>query len=260
MMRCLIVSDLHYSLNQFDWVLQNASKYDLIIIAGDLLDITGIADLRAQILVINKYVQKLSAITNIMVCSGNHDLDSLNREGEKIPSWLVALKKHGARCDGDGFLQENFYFSICPWWDGPLEKERFLNWIEDQSKAYGQNKWIWVHHAPPKMSPTSWSGKKCLGDLDLRLLIEKYQPYAVISGHIHQSPFVDGGSWVDRIGETFCLNAGRQFGAPPAHISFDTQSQEVYWVSAMDIQSINFQTKNTAKNTNLVTIPHWMAS
>ena len=37
-MRCLVVADLHYSLPQFDWVLNMASDFDLVIIAGDHLD------------------------------------------------------------------------------------------------------------------------------------------------------------------------------------------------------------------------------
>src|SRR5437763_1293129 len=39
-MRCLFVADLHYSLPQFDWLLKAAAGYDLVVLAGDALDIS----------------------------------------------------------------------------------------------------------------------------------------------------------------------------------------------------------------------------
>ena len=36
-MRILHVSDLHYSLPQFDWVVGAASKFELLTLAGDSL-------------------------------------------------------------------------------------------------------------------------------------------------------------------------------------------------------------------------------
>ena len=86
-------------------------------------------------------------------------------------------------------------------------------------------RWIWIHHAPPAKSPTSWGGDRYFGDVELREWIEQYRPDMVLSGHVHQSPFVKEGSWVDRIGPTWVFNAGQQFGAPPAHIVIDTEDR-----------------------------------
>ena len=73
-MRCLLVSDLHYVLKQFDWVLGTAEDFDVVVIAGDHLDISSSVDARTQILVISKYLRELKARTRVLVCSGNHDL------------------------------------------------------------------------------------------------------------------------------------------------------------------------------------------
>ena len=257
-MHCLIVSDIHYSLAQYDWILRVAKNYQLVVLAGDLLDVSAIADIGAQIVVINKYIEKLTQITNVIVCSGNHDLDSFDSDGEKIPGWLIDLKRFGAKCDGEAFIHENYYFSVCPWWDGPKTKEKFLNWILDESKKVKAKKWIWVHHAPPKSSPVSWSGKKCMGDSDLYDLIETYQPLAVISGHIHQSPFVKEGAWVGKIGESWCFNAGRQIGAPPAFIAIDLALAQVFWLSGMGLQSIDLGSVNNQIYSTDIEKPHWM--
>ena len=39
-MRLLAVADLHYSLPQFDWVLEVAPDFDVVVLAGDLLELS----------------------------------------------------------------------------------------------------------------------------------------------------------------------------------------------------------------------------
>ena len=60
-MRILMVSDLHYTLKQFDWVTQVASDYDLVIVAGDLLSIASPVDPDAQIAVVLEYLARIAA-------------------------------------------------------------------------------------------------------------------------------------------------------------------------------------------------------
>jgi predicted phosphodiesterase len=88
-MRCLFVADLHYSLPQFDWLLRSAAGYDLVVLAGDALDVRSIFDYRAQTLVVRKYLQRVAVATRLIVCSGNHDLDSCGAAGEKVARWLA---------------------------------------------------------------------------------------------------------------------------------------------------------------------------
>ena len=78
-----------------------------------------------------------------------------------------------------------------------------------------------MHHAPPANSPTSWGGKRFFGDVELVQWIARYQPSMVISGHVHQSPFIPDGSWFDRLGDTWVFNTGLQPGRPPAYIVLD---------------------------------------
>ena len=73
-MKCLLVSDLHYTLKQYDWVARVAEAFDLVVIAGDHLDISSAVSLDAQVVVILKYLQRVGAKTKLLVSSGNHDL------------------------------------------------------------------------------------------------------------------------------------------------------------------------------------------
>jgi Icc-related predicted phosphoesterase len=258
-MRCLVVADLHYSLPQFDWLLQAAPQFDLVIFAGDALDIGSIVDFRAQIVVVQKYLSMLSAVTRVVVCSGNHDLDARNEDGEKVPRWLEALREHNVICDGESFSLGDTLFSVCPWWDGPIVKQRIADQLEaDAGKRVG--KWIWIHHAPPANSPVSWGGKRFFGDPDLVGWIERYQPDLVISGHVHQSPFVRDGSWFDRLGNTWAFNVGHQFGRPPAHMVLDLATNEAFWMSAAGAERLDLAAPLQRPAPPITRAPEWLIS
>jgi DNA repair exonuclease SbcCD nuclease subunit len=49
---------------------------DVVVVAGDLLDIGSTVPLDTQIIVVLSYLQKLADRKPTLVCSGNHDLDS----------------------------------------------------------------------------------------------------------------------------------------------------------------------------------------
>ena len=196
LMRCLIVADLHYSLPQFDWLLSAAPQFDLVIFAGDALDIGSAVDFRAQILVVKKYLSRLSGLTHVALCSGNHDLDERSADGEKVARWIDEVRQLGIACDGDSLTIGDTLFTICPWWDGPVVRDRIDAQLREAAAlaAATAERWVWVHHAPPANSPTSWGGKHFFGDVELVQWIERYQPSIVISGHVHQSPFIPDGS------------------------------------------------------------------
>lgn len=99
-MKMLFVADLHYTLKQFDWLMANATNYDPIVIGGDLLDLTSALDADIQILVIEKYLYRLRQQTRVVVCSGNHDLDSCNAAGEAVAGWLHDVKAENLIVDG----------------------------------------------------------------------------------------------------------------------------------------------------------------
>src|SRR5262245_49531404 len=166
-MQCLLVADLHYSLPQFDWLLQSASRYDVVVLAGDALDVGSGVDYRAQTTVVRKYLQRVAATTRLIVCSGNHDLDSRSEAGAKIARWINDIRAFNIVSDGDSLAIEDVLFTVCPWWDGPLVRETLIAQLDaDKLRRHGK-RWIWIHHAPPRNSPTSWSGSRCMGDADL---------------------------------------------------------------------------------------------
>lgn len=258
-MRLLVVADLHYGLQQFDWVTEVADAFDIVIIAGDHLDLSSMVDFRAQIVVVQKYVARLREKTLLIACSGNHDLDARNADGEKVARWIEELGETGVPVDGGSLVVDDTLFTICPWWDGPKVREGIARQIAADAPKRPK-RWIWVHHAPPDHSPVSWGGSRSYGDRELEQWIGAYRPDLVFSGHVHQSPFVRDGSWVDRIGTTWVFNTGHQFGAPPAHIIVDTDEAVALWLSAAGNQIVHLDQAFARPVEKLTALPGWLTS
>ena len=229
-MKMLFVADLHYSLKQFDWLVANAANYDPVVIGGDLLDLSAPLDIEVQIVVIEKYLNRMRQQTQVLVSSGNHDGDARNEANESVAQWLLDSKAERLFVDGDCVGLSNALVTVCPWWDGPVSRAS-LEELLARDAAREKSKWIWIHHAPPNNSPVSWTGKKDGGDECLPEWIRQYQPDLVLSGHIHNAPFYADGSWIDRIGKTWVLNPGKQIGPKPTCISLDLETMHVEWVS-----------------------------
>jgi Icc-related predicted phosphoesterase len=231
-MRLLFVSDLHYSLKQFDWLVDQAGRFDVAAIGGDLLDLGSALEADVQIAIVEKYLGRLREKTRLVVCSGNHDGDSRNAADESVAAWLQAARADGLFVDGDGLTLEDTRITICPWWDGDCSRREVQLQLERESELVPRpGRWVWIYHAPPSGARTSWSGRKFIGDDSLRGWIERFQPAIVLSGHIHNSPFYGDGSWIDRLGRTWVFNPGRQPGPQPTAIILDLAAMTAEWTS-----------------------------
>jgi Icc-related predicted phosphoesterase len=230
LMKLLFVADLHYALKQFDWLTANASRFDAVIIGGDLLDLGSALEIDVQIVVVEKYLARLCQQTRVLVSSGNHDGDARSAANESICNWLHEAKAGQLFVDGDSVEIGETLITICPWWDGPVSCAE-LEKLFERDAARAKKRWIWIHHSPLDQSPVSWAGKKFGGDEFLGERIKRYNPDFVLSGHIHNAPFIAKGSWIDRLGKTWVFNPGKQIGPNPTYLFFDLDRMHVEWVS-----------------------------
>lgn len=229
-MRILHTADLHYALRQFDWVMANAAQFDLAVVAGDLLDLAGAVDLDVQEVVVRKYLQRLGAAGLVLATSGNHDIQQVNAAGERTAAWLEEAGAPTVLRDYDSFERDGVLFSLCSWWDGPETRalvERRL--AEDAGRP--RQTWVWIHHNPPAGSPVAWTGKRDAGDPVVAGWIGELQPDIVLSGHIHNAPFYEGGGWHARCGRTWVFNPGKQPGPEPARVVIDLDRRKAEWSS-----------------------------
>jgi Icc-related predicted phosphoesterase len=239
-MRILLVSDLHYSLPQLDWVVAASDSFDVVSLAGDSLNINSTVPLDAQSVVLQRYLQLIAATTQLVVSSGNHDLTGPDERGEQSALWLRDVHAEGIPTDGDSLLLGTTLITVCPWWDGPEGRAALVSQLAADADRRPE-RWVWLYHWPPLGSPTCWTGRRDYGDSDLRGWIEQYQPDVVHAGHVHESPFKSDGSWMDRIGNTWVFNTGHQIGHVPAFIELDLETEQATWASLMGSETIDLR-------------------
>jgi len=232
-MKILFVADLHYELKQFDWLLAHAAEFDLVIIGGDLLELGSTLETDVQIVVVEKYLARLSQQQRLLVSSGNHDGDARSAADESVCHWLHDLRASQMFVDGDCVELGDTLITICPWWDGPVSRAE-VEALLARDAVKPKERWVWIHHSPPDQSPVSWAGKKFGGDEFLVEWIQRYQPDLVMSGHIHNAPFHSKGSWIDRLGKTWVFNPGKQIGPCPTCLIFDLDQMTAEWISLED--------------------------
>jgi Icc-related predicted phosphoesterase len=291
-MRFLLVSDLHYALQQYDWIAAVAPEFDAVVIAGDHLDGHSSVDGGVQIVVLLKILQRMMGRTRLFVSSGNHDLDSRDGGGERVARWMERVRALGIPTDGDSVVMpgapmdaapidgapmdgapmdgaesaftrgNDTLVTVCPWWDGEGARKKVGGQISrDFARKREDRKigtWVWVYHAPPSGSPTCWDGKKHYGDAALVKWIDFYQPDLVFTGHIHQAPFSAAGSWTDRIGKTWIFNSGRQIGPTPAHIVVDTEARGAAWFSMAGAEGAQLDQPLVRPLAALTEAPAWL--
>lgn len=229
-MLVLLAADLHYRLPQYDWLLQVAPEVDAIVLAGDLCDVASPVDVSTQSLAIGVVLEAIAEKTLLVTCSGNHDLDTRDDDGEKTSRWLGRVGGGVVTDGGTHVAADGTTFTSLGWWDGPVARARLDDQLEGAAASRGSGPWIWAYHSPPT-GPLSWTGSRHFGDPAVEAWVERYAPTAVLSGHIHQAPFTTDGDWVTRVGPTWVFNPGQQPGPVPAHVELDLAAGTASWRS-----------------------------
>lgn len=233
----LVVSDLHYRLPHYDWLVTKSEDVDVVALVGDLADVVNAVPFTVQTVVLEKYLGLLGAKTLVLASSGNHDLDGPGAHGEQVASWLQAPREGSVHVDGSSIDVGDTRFTICPWWDGPVTRQA----VADQLAAAAHDRperWVWLYHSPPAGTPLCFDGRREFPDHDLAGWIDEHSPDVVLCGHIHQSPWAQGGSWHARLGDTWVFNAGKQPGPVPPHITIDTEAGTAEWYGVYDVEQI----------------------
>ena len=235
-----MASDLHYRLPHYDWLVGAAADVDVVALAGDLASVANPVPFDVQVIVLERYLTALAQHATVLAASGNHDLDGPGELGEQVAGWLRDLRHETLLGDGASFDRDGIRFTVCPWWDGPATRDA----VGAQLAAAAVDRpaiWIWIYHAPPANTVLCNDGRREFPDHELTAWIEQYQPEFVLCGHIHQAPWIEGGSWHARLGTTWIFNAGKQVGPVPPHITIDTVLETAEWYGVFSTETISLQ-------------------
>lgn len=215
-MTILHVTDFHFNQRWFEWLLHRAPTHDLVVMSGDLLDLTVATPHRRQIEWISGWLNDFPR--PLCVCSGNHDLEWDSATSRWTPAyWLRDIDNPHVWTDGQRV---------------ELNGVSLLN-IGATTRPKGGAADVWVVHAPPSKTlvATRPNGADA-GDPDLVAPVRRHAPRLVLSGHVH-APM----HWREQRDTTLLLNPGRNADAAfPNHVLVrtDTLSCQLFRAPARD--------------------------
>lgn len=217
----LHVTDFHFHKRWFDWLSDKAPPHDLLVMSGDMLDLSDPTPSRKQICWVSEWFKDYPR--PISVCSGNHDLE-WDAEAELwTPAyWLREIAGPEIGTDGQRVT---------------LDDLSLLN-ISCTTRPKGGDADIWIAHAPPAGTTvaTRINGRDA-GDPDLVGALRRYSPRAILSGHVH-----DPVAWFENRNSTLLLNPGRDAAARiPNHILLDTRTFSAEWITEKTREFTSFQ-------------------
>lgn len=226
-MKILITADLHFRRPWFRWLIEQAANYDLVCIAGDLLDIFARESRTEQGREVTRWVRQLANQAPVALCSGNHDNAGRQIVADRSPvyEWLLAL---GRGCqiitDGSTQLAGDLIVTTVPY---HCSKEQKRVWLDRGLTIRRQrgNQWLVLHHVAPSITQKS-DAEEC----EATDLLLTYRPDYFVSGHSHQYPYFPGKNWEQKISGVRLLVPGQLLSAPfPNHIVLNTESGEASW-------------------------------
>lgn len=210
-MRILHLADLHLEAKWFDWVGNRAAEYDLVVLAGDLLNMFSNVSLHDQARACGDWLLALPVPT--VVCSGNHDYwvsdPRAGMDAHAEGQWLRSLRGRGRVVGADGDIIDHAGLRIA-----------INGWLQLPEGGDGVD--VVVTHAPPV-------GCKCAadsngrdhGDPELWDVLRDAPPRLVLAGHIHRAP-VRWARWSPMDGSTLVLVPGNDEESDvPAHWVLD---------------------------------------
>lgn len=190
-MKILICSDLHGKWSHYAWLAEK--KVDLIVIAGDLIDMLSIIE--EEVVMATAFLATFKS--PVVVCPGNHDHAEV---------WFPALVQAGVMIEGTHELHGITVTSLP--WDNPLDE---MLAVGKQAAKKSGNPWLIAHHDPPRE-------------------VFHAEPDFVACGHWHEYPY-DKSFIACYRGKTLKLNAGVRLTdwPEPNHIILDLDAKEATW-------------------------------
>ena len=200
-MRVLAVSDLHYRLPHYDWLVEAAARRRRRR-ARRATWRTSRARCRTRCRSSCSTATSTGSPSRrvVLAASGNHDLDGPGEHGEQVAGWLRRPRARPASTPTAQPSTSTARGSRCARGGTGRAPARPSAPSSPRLRSTGRTRWVWLYHAPPAGTVLCKDGRREFPDHDLAGWIDEHQPDLVLCGHIHQAPWVDGGSWHARLG------------------------------------------------------------
>jgi len=216
-MTILHVTDFHFNRRWFNWLLSTAGTHDVVVMSGDMLDLSVATPARRQIEWVSDWLDEFPS--PLFVCSGNHDLEWNSESEHWAPAyWLRDVTNPHVFTDGQRVR---------------LDGLNFLS-LGVTMRPKGGEADVWVVHAAPRGTlVTKRANGADAGDPDLVYPARRAAPRLVLSGHVH-TPL----AWREQRDGTLFLNPGRcAYGPVPNHIVVQTDDMSSQLFTGLGVRS-----------------------
>ena len=214
--RILLTADLHFKEDWYRWLIERQAEFDLICIAGDLLDMFSPVPLLDQIEIVTLRLRAISETTAVAVSSGNHD--AVPPRSEPTWYWFKDLTSSNILSDGQSRLFGDLLVTTVPWPPSESTAWALLEAVRAENPPF--SKWLLLVHDVGRLEDAA--NQMC------KLIIE-FAPNYVIAGHSHTLPYTSG-SWFQILHETVIFTPGQLMTAPwPNHVLVDLATGKAEW-------------------------------
>jgi predicted MPP superfamily phosphohydrolase len=128
--KLLLTADLHFRVHWYRYLIEQAPGYDLVCIAGDLLDLFKGESRIEQSREVTKLIRELASVVPVALCSGNHDNSGRQISPDRAPvfEWFIDLGAHRTIItDGSTRKLENLIVTTVPY---HCSKEQKSIWLD----------------------------------------------------------------------------------------------------------------------------------
>lgn len=193
-MRIICIADIHGAYNRAEEMARREAGADLLLLAGDMTNAGGPADVRALVANLSPHAGRILAV------AGNMDPPAID---EALTDDGISLHGRGVRIGDVGL------FGVS---GGPVSIGTPNELSEDDIALLAEKGHrevadapvrIFVPHAPPRNTRVDRirSGKS-VGSTAVRSFVEQHQPDVLLCGHIHEA------RGTDQLGPTRLVNCG----------------------------------------------------
>jgi len=221
--KVLLLADLHGVPPWYRWITAQADEFDLVCIAGDLIDMFQATDSQMAFIRDEWLPAFVATGVPLAVCSGNHD--------HSISIWLSHVPGDQIIRDGESRLvrfrnNESLVVTTCPYFGSFNARHPATANLWQTGKTLAVKHrvlWLVLHHEPPpQLSPDVVIN-------ELSKLARCFTPDYVSCGHFHEGPEVLG-RFATTARSTVFFNAGANPDAlVPNHVVLDITSRTAEW-------------------------------
>jgi hypothetical protein len=237
--RLLLTAELGKNPDWFSWLDEGAENYDLVVIAGDFLDVFRPEPFNVQIAQAEMFLRSLAQKTCVAISSGNHDTVDCVAPSPRgpVPTWMAGLDSIDTLVsDGvTSVIREQLIVSSLSY-ISTVDRKR--SWLAQAAELRKKTDlpWLVIHHHSPVLegsaNPEEFSAGK---------LLKEFGPTLWIAGCFFDDAPARPFNWIQTVNKSVVLNISQasvdtklREAAFPNHVDLDLAAGILQWNSWLE--------------------------